>query len=79
MLTNDIKKGMRVKLSSGWFGTMYDNKKGNTRVVDVEGDFHEIGSVYAWDIVAVNVDNVWHGIELTPKQLKAKTDIEKMF
>lgn len=56
MLTNDIKKGMRVQLSNGWFGTMMDNMRGNTRMVEVEGIFTEIGSVYAHDIVAVIVN-----------------------
>ena len=32
MFTNDIKKGMRVQLNNGWYGTMYDNRKGNTRI-----------------------------------------------
>ena len=37
MKTNDIKKGMRVKLANGWEGTMADNMRGSTRVVEVEG------------------------------------------
>ena len=31
MLTNDIKKGMRILLKNGWYATMADNKKGNIR------------------------------------------------
>ena len=59
MKTNDIKKGMVVELNNGWFGIMADNMKGNTRMVDVDGMYREIGSVYSHDIVnawAVNWD-----------------------
>ena len=45
MKTNDIKKGMVVQLNNGWYGIMADNMKGNTRMVDVDGIFREIGSV----------------------------------
>ena len=37
MRTNDIKKGTRIKLHNGWFGTMMDNKKGNVRMAEVQG------------------------------------------
>ena len=59
MKTNDIKKGMVVELNNGWFGIMADNMKGNTRMVDVDGMYREIGSVYSHDIInawAVNWD-----------------------
>ena len=51
MKTNDIKKGMVVKLNNGWFGIMADNMRGNTRMVDVDGMYREIGSVYSHDII----------------------------
>ena len=51
MKTNDIKKGMVVELNNGWFGIMADNMKGNTRIVDVDGMYREIGSVYSHDII----------------------------
>ena len=51
MKTNDIKKGMVVELRNGWFGIMADNMKGNTRMVDVNGLYREIGSVYSHDII----------------------------
>ncbi len=53
MKTNEIKKGMVVKLRNGWYGIMADNMKGNTRMVDVDGMFREIGSVYSHDITKV--------------------------
>ncbi len=71
MKTNDIKKGMRVQLRNGWYGTMYDNRKGNIRMVEVEGIYKEIGSVYAYDIIGVRIDGRWQDIELTPAQMKA--------
>ena len=72
MLTNDIKKGMEIKLSCGWKAIMQDNKKGNIRVAEVFGYEHETGSVYAYDIVLVKVDGFWHHVEHTPAQLKQK-------
>lgn len=50
--TDDLKKGTRVLLRSGFEAVLADNKKGNIRVAEVYGDFTETGSVYAHDIVA---------------------------
>jgi len=84
MKTNDIKKGMWVLLRNGWHGEVWDNGRGNTRVVDVYGFEHEAGSVYAHDIVAYAVKPVnrpvesrysfdWKtDVEHTPAQLKCK-------
>ena len=74
MKTNEIKKGQRVQLRNSWEGTMFDNAKGNTRMVNVEGFVTEIGSVYSHDIVAVWVDGSfdWTPIEHTPAQLKLR-------
>lgn len=78
MLINDVKKGMRVQMANGWFGTMYDNRKGTIRQVDVEGDFRETGSVYAHDIKKVKVNGVWEDVELSPAQLKASKEIQAL-
>lgn len=73
MKTNAIEKGMMVQLANGLKGIMYDNKKGNIRMVKVYGLYIEIGSVYAWDIVGVLIDDCnLVNVELTPSQLKAK-------
>ena len=78
MKTNEIKKGARVHLRNGWYGTMFDNAKGNTRMVNVEGFVTEIGSVYSHDIVAVEIKGQlgaadrWQAIEHTPAQLKLR-------
>jgi hypothetical protein len=89
MLTNDIKKGMWVQLSFSasmgstprWEGEMWDNMRGNTRVVDVYGWEHEAGSVYAFDIVGVKLnknDAEWIPVEHTPAQLKLKDQVRAM-
>ena len=82
MTTNEIKKGMKIKsvqLGVPVTGIMLDNKKGNTRLVDVKGSevgmFDEIGSVYAHDITLVLVDNCWVEVEHTEKQLKLKQSV----
>lgn len=82
MKTNEIKKGMRVRLRNGWQGTMKDNLKGNTRMVEVEGFVTEMGSVYAHDIVEVLTyirpenstvaELKWVRVEHTPAQLKLR-------
>ena len=51
LTTNSIKKGMGVKLRNGWYGIMADNMRGNTRTVDVDGMYRDMGSVYSHDIV----------------------------
>ena len=75
MKTNDIKSGYKIKLSNGWNATMYDNKKGNTRMAEVEGLYTEIGSVYSHDIKSVfnPASNAWENVEYTPAQLKLKS------
>lgn len=78
MKTNDIKKDMRFRLRNGWYATMKDNAKGNTRIAEVEGFFTEVGSVYSHDIYTVLVDGKWVDVEHTPAQLKLKKDVENL-
>lgn len=68
--TNDLKKGARVMLKNGWFATIEDNKKGNTRLATVEGYYTEMGSIYAHDIAYAIIDGQRVGIELTDSQKK---------
>lgn len=71
--TNELKKGTRIQLAdSGWYATLADNLKGNTRLADVEGFEREIGSVYAHDITRALVNDVWVEVEHTPAQLELK-------
>ena len=81
MKTNDIKKGMRIQMRNGWYGTMYDNAKGNIRMCEIEGFEKEIGSVYSHDIVKVLVTQTgfnptWVSIDHTPAQNSMRRMVE---
>lgn len=79
MKTNDIKKGMRIKLANGWYGTMKDNKRGNIRMAEVEGTYTEIGSIYAHDIISVeNPEGVWTIVEHTPSQKQTSFAVQQI-
>jgi hypothetical protein len=80
MKTNDLKKGARVQLRNGWFGTVADNARGNIRMVTVEGDFTETGSVYSHDILrAQPVGGAWEFVDHTDAQLKLREQVERVF
>jgi len=86
MLTNEIKKGMRVRttqLGAPVTGVMMDSLKGNTRLIKTNGSevgmFDSQGSVYAYDIVAAEVDGEWIPIEHTEKQLKLKATVSQLW
>ena len=80
MLTNDIKKGTKIKtnqLGALVSGVMEDNLKGNTRLITTKGSevgmFDSMGSVYAWNIIlAKNNKDEWEEVQLTDKQMKTK-------
>ena len=85
MTTNEIKKGMKIRsvqLGVPVSGIMMDNLKGNTRLVDTKGSevgmFDEMGSVYSYDIVEVEVDGLWVAVEHTDKQKKLKQQLSSM-
>ena len=78
MKTNDLKKGARIRLRNGWYGTIADNKKGDIRMAEVEGTFTEIGSVYAYDIVAALVAGDWVVVEHMKKQLKLQATLQAL-
>lgn len=80
MLTNELKKGARVQLRCGWFGTVADNARGNIRMVDVEGIYREIGSVYSHDIIRAQPKGAaWEDVQHTPAQLKLRETVEGVF
>jgi len=66
--TNDLKKGTKILLKNGWDAVIYDNKKGNTRLAEVDGIFKEIGSIYAHDIDQAFINNEWIPVTHTKKQ-----------
>lgn len=74
--TNDLKKGARVRLANGWYATLLDNAKGNTRLATVEGIVTEMGSVYAHDIVEANIADSWVTISHTPQQEKMRQAVK---
>ena len=84
MKTNELKKGARVQLRNGWFATIADNMRGNTRLAEVEGIVTETGSVYSHDIVWFIPPKVngFMGpavkVEHTPAQLKLKKQLATM-
>ena len=61
---------------------MADNKKGNTRLIDVKGSevglFDEIGSVYAFDIIFAEIDGTWKPVEHTEKQTNLRKQLQLM-
>ena len=85
MTTNEIKKGTKiisVQLGAPCSGIMLDNKKGNTRLVDVKGSelglFDEMGSIYAHDIIKAKIDDGWANVQHTEKQLKLKQTLSSI-
>ena len=70
MLANDMKKGQKGVLKSGWRFEIADNKKGIIRMATVWGDYTEMGSIYIDDIEHLWVDEVSEPIEFTPAQQK---------
>lgn len=73
MKTNDLKKGVVVLLRNGWQAVLLDNKKGNTRLAEVDGFCKESGSIYSHDIVAHMPENQWvYDIEYTTSQIACK-------
>tara|TARA_B100000959_G_C14785141_1_gene543179 strand:- start:79 stop:336 length:258 start_codon:yes stop_codon:yes gene_type:complete len=84
MKTNEIKKGTKVKLTSPPVtGIMADNLRGIRRTVDVKGSeaggFDETGSVWAFNILQVEVDGKWQDVEHTPQQLAYKNDVKALW
>lgn len=80
MKTNELKKGDYVLLSSGWYATIMDNKRGNIRMAEVEGIHKELGSVYAHDIVSVVRPNgALVPIDHTPAQVKLASTVGSLF
>jgi len=72
MKTNEIKKGMQVKLRNGSVAVMSDNKRGDTRMVEVKDIVTDAGSIYAHDIISVNTSHGWIEVTHTEGQLRLK-------
>ena len=80
MKTNELKKGDVVRLRNGWKAILQDNRKGNTRLAEVYGDFTELGSVYSHDIVShLDPRSGWVKIEHTKSQDKLRAVVNGTF
>ena len=82
MFTNDLKKGDLVRLRNGRQARIADNRKGDTRLCTVYGQFEtEMGSVYSHDIMQLvnEVDGAWTRITHTEKQAKVKEWSDALF
>lgn len=64
-----------------WEAIVKDNKKGNTRVLEVHGWEIDLGSVYSHQIIGWfdESEGTWQPIKHTPAQLKLKEQIKTMF
>jgi hypothetical protein len=71
--SNDLKKGTQIMLKSGFGAVLYDNKKGNIRLAEVDGIFKEIGSIYSHDIDQAFINGNWHPVTHTKKQKELNT------
>jgi len=76
--TDQIKKGTRIKLRSGWEAIVEKKCDGVTLIAKVIGAFTETGSIYAHDVVAAYIDGTWEEIELTEEQ-KQSCEFAKFF
>jgi preprotein translocase subunit YajC len=71
MQSNELKKGDKVRLKSGFNAVIMDNKKGGIRMAEVDGIVKEIGSIYVKDIAWMfKLNGDIEEIELTDKQKK---------
>lgn len=79
MNTNDLKKGTRITLRNGWAAELFDNRKGNTRLAKVFGDYTEIGSIYSHDIMLATVRGHEVKVDHTPSQIKLRDMLKGLF
>jgi len=75
VFANDLKRGTKVRLRNGWEAKLEDNKKGNTRLATVYGDYTEMGSVYTKDISHAQVGGKWNKVQMSPAQNKTARKI----
>ena len=71
--TNDLKKGTKVLLSTGYTAELVDNRRGDRRRVKIEEPIQDEGDIWAYKIVQYCDENGnWHPIVHTKSQLKIK-------
>jgi hypothetical protein len=77
--TDQLKKGMRVRLRNGWEALVVQECNGNTLLAKVFGDFTETGSIYAHNVAAAMVDGKWVDVEMTAEQLQFYKETRSFF
>lgn len=72
----DLKKGVRLKLKSGWMAVVVKKNAGddNTIVAEVVGDFTETGNIYIDTIDEVLVGGEWLSFEMSEAQRQFSED-----
>jgi hypothetical protein len=79
MFVRDLDKGTRLKLRNGWEAELVSDKRTNTPVCRVFGDYTEIGSVYAHDVIAAQVGGQWVKVDHTPTQRELQQQVAAFF
>lgn len=82
MKTNDIKKGTLLRLRNGLYVRMFDNMRGNRRMIQVVGTEDipgEISSTYSHDIMSVFVDGLFEPVEHTKSQIDLRKQVMEVF
>ncbi len=77
--TDEIKKGMRVRMRNGWEAVIVKEGKGNTLTAKVFGDFTETGNIYAHDIVAAEVNGKWIEVGMSEEQSRLHKEVSAFF
>ena len=74
--TDQLKKGVRIRLRNGWEAIVVEECNGNTLIAKVFGLFTETGSVYAHNIVAAEVNGKWVEVEMNEEQTQFHKEVE---
>lgn len=78
MKTCELRKGARVVMRNGFYGTMMDNQVSRKiRSIKVEGLFTDIGDNYTYDIAYAIVDNKRVPIEHTQAEVDQRSFVRK--
>ena len=77
--TDQLKKGVRIRLRNGWEAIVVEECNGNTLKAKVFGYFTETGSVYAHDIAETEVNGNWVEVEMTKEQIQFYIEVKPFF
>jgi hypothetical protein len=76
---DQLKKGVLIRLKNGWEAIVDEECQGNTLKAKVFGDFTEIGSIYAHDIVATKLNGDWVEVVMTDDQARFYEEVKSIF